>query len=527
MLQPQRKSGAGQKVQTKSNPAPIGGLNAHDSLAAMPPNDAITLDNFFPTPTTVDLRKGSSNWVTGIAASVESLMVYNSGTASKLIAAAGTAFYNVTSAGAVGAAVVSGQTNARWQHVNFGTTGGQYLMAVNGADSMQLYDGTTWQAVTTVSSPISITGVATTAIIAINIYKTRVFLIEKSSFNVWYLPVNSVGGAAAKLDLSPLFKRGGYLMAMMTWTIDNSSGINEYAVFISSEGEIVMYNGTDPSVSDNWALVGTFHVGRPIGRRCYVKVGADVIIISQDGFFPLSKALLTDRSQLQDAISNKIVNLVSADTSAYSANFGWESCMYATGDKLIINVPQKENSTQYQYVMNLISGAWCRFTNWNANCFAVMNDVLYYGGNLGATANSAAVLKADLGFSDNGAYIMGEAKTAFQYFGALGYDKQFKLVRPIIKTSGVMNITLSMDVDFADLYPTGQPTFSGTSGTAWNVGAWNTFPWGDISSIKKDWQTVYGVGNAGALHMRVVNNASALQWQSVDYAYEIAQQLQL
>lgn len=521
MLRAKQQGSRQQTALTQSTPAPIGGLNARDALAAMSPNDAIILDNMFPTPTSVDLRSGYTKFVTGIAAHVESLMVWNGSSASKLIAAAGTAFYDVTTTGAVGAAVVTGNTNARWQHINMGTTGGQYLICVNGADSMQLYDGTTWQAVTAVSAPIAITGVATNIIAHINMYKTRMFLIEEASFNVWYLPVNSIGGAATKLDMSPLFRLGGYMMAMATWSIDNAAGAQEYAVFISSEGEVVIYSGTDPSVAANWVIGPKFRMGRPIGRRCFENVGSDLYIVCADGLFPLSKALLTDRSQTQDALSDKISNLIDSDVVLYGANFGWECKLYTIGSKIIVNVPQTENAKQRQYVMNTISGAWCRFTNWNANCFAVMGDTLYFGSNLGATANSAFVAKADSGFSDAGAYISGEAKTAFQYFGALGREKHFTMVRPIITTAGNVQISLSMDVDFGNRRPTNTPTFSGNAGTLWNTALWNTFPWADVSEIKKNWQSVAGIGTVGALHMLVVNNKSAFSWQSVDYMYKV------
>lgn len=506
--------------QTTSMASPIGGLNARDALALMPPTDAVTLTNFFPTPTNVELRKGYTQWVTGLPADVESLMPYNSATANKLFAASGTAFYDVTSTGAVGAAVVTAQTNARWQHQNYGTTGGQYLYCVNGTDSPQLYNGAAWQAVTSVSAPIAITGVTTSKFIHVNEYRNRLFFVEKSSFNVWYLPVNSLGGAAAMLDLTPLFKLGGYLMAMATWTIDNASGVNEYAVFISSEGEVAMYLGTDPSVAGNFVIVGKFRMGRPIGRRCFVRVGSDIIIICGDGFFPLSKALLTDRTQSQDALSNKITNLVSSDLVAYNQNFGWEACLYPIGDKLIFNIPQQEGDTQYQYVMNCISGAWSKFTNWNANCFQTLQESLYFGGNLGATANSAYVAKADTGFSDNGGYIFGEVKTAFSYYGAPGRLKRFTMCRPIFQTSGDMHAALAMDIDFSDAIPKGTPSYSGTSGTPWNTALWNTFPWGSVTSIKKSWQGITGIGYCGAIHMKIVNNKTAVQWQSIDVVHE-------
>src|SRR5678810_830969 len=108
-----------QVARTKSVPAPVGGLNDRDPQASMPESDAIILTNFFPKPAKVILRKGSAAWVTGIGSQVETLMGYRPPSGiSALFGAAGAAIYNVTTSGAVGAAVVSGLANARWQHVN-------------------------------------------------------------------------------------------------------------------------------------------------------------------------------------------------------------------------------------------------------------------------------------------------------------------------------------------------------------------------------------------------------------------------
>lgn len=510
-------------ARTLTIPAPVGGLNARDALAAMPQSDAVILDNFFPGTTSVDLRNGYEAWSTGYPAAVESLMTYNGPTGSKLFAASGTAFYDATVQGAVGAAVVSGLSNARWQHTNMGTPGGQFLYCVNGADYAELYNGTAWAQVTDTST-ISITGVDTRNLIHVNQYANRLFFVEKNSCRAWYLPVNSVGGAAASLDFSPLFSLGGYLMAMATWTVDNAGGMEEYAVFVSSEGEIVVYTGTDPSTAANWVKAGRFRIGRPIGRRCYVRMGSDLLLITADGFVPLSRALLTERAQT-NAVSDKIVNLVTNDVSSYGDHFGWQASLYPIGNKLFVNVPQVEGKVQYQYVMNTITGAWCRFTGWNANAFGMMGDSLFFGSNLGAGANSAFVARCDTGYSDGGAYIFGEAKGAFQYFGALGYQKQVTMARPLLQTSGNMQIAFAMDMDFNDAFPTTMPTFTGTAGTKWNSAKWNTFPWGGNPGIKKDWQGVTGIGDAGAFHMRVVNNKSALKWQAVQYVYRLGRVL--
>ena len=162
-------------------------------------------------------------------------------------------------------------------------------------------------------------GVASADIIGINVFKNRVWLIEKH-IKAWYLPVSAIGGTANALDFLA-YLNGGYLMAMTNWTIDNAAGIDDYAAFISSEGEVAIYQGTDPSNASTWALKELFRIGRPIGRRCAIKAGADVLILTTDGAFPLSKALLTDRSQMQAAVTDKITNLITSDIAQYSSNF--------------------------------------------------------------------------------------------------------------------------------------------------------------------------------------------------------------
>ena len=64
------------RAVTASIPAPLGGWNARDSLAEMNPMDAVTLENWFPTPSDLTFRKGYTRHSTGISSQVDSLMNY-------------------------------------------------------------------------------------------------------------------------------------------------------------------------------------------------------------------------------------------------------------------------------------------------------------------------------------------------------------------------------------------------------------------------------------------------------------------
>jgi hypothetical protein len=66
------------KATTASLPAPVGGLNARDSLAEMEAKDAVILENWWPSTTDVAIRKGYANWSTGYGAAVETLFKYTS-----------------------------------------------------------------------------------------------------------------------------------------------------------------------------------------------------------------------------------------------------------------------------------------------------------------------------------------------------------------------------------------------------------------------------------------------------------------
>lgn len=498
--------------RTKSLPAPTGGLNARDGIANMPPTDAVVLDNWFPTPSTVNVRSGCTSFASGMSASVETLATYTSTTGAKLFAAAGTNIYDVSAGGVAGAAVVTGQTSARWQDLNFGSTAANksFLYLFNGADSPQLYDGATWLAVTAVSA-IAITGVDPKLLIQAVSFKQRIYMVEKNSFRCWYLPVNSLGGAAQSLEFGGMFKLGGYLMAVASWSVDNTAGLQEFFVAISSEGEVAVYQGYDPTSAANWSIASHFRIGRPVGRRCLSKMGSDVVVVTVDGAYPLSKALLTDRAQEAEALSQKIQNLINSDVQRYSANFGWQIILYPVGNKIIVNVPYLVGAASYQYVMNTITGAWCRFTGWNSLCWALFNDRIYFGSLAGA------VYQADVGSSDNGANIVADGMQAFTKFDT-DNQKQFTAMRPVLNASSGVAPACAINVDFETSSP------AGVASSAISISPWGS-PWGSPWSTRNGtirvWHGATGIGYAGAPHMVVALKNGICQWQSTDVLYEI------
>lgn len=478
----------------------------------MDKQDAVVMSNWWPYPNDVAIRKGYADWSTDYGDPVETLFRYTSEDgASELFAAAGDSFYDATAQGAVGAAVVTGLTNAQWQSTTITNTAGTHLYCFNGVDKPEYYDGTTWTAVDGVSTP-AITGVTTTDLVHACVFKRRLFMVEKDSQNVWYLAVDAIGGAATKFDLSAIFTMGGYLMAMATWTLDAGTGMDDHAVFITSEGEVAVYRGTDPTSSDTWALVGVFRLGRPIGRKCFAKFGGDLLVLCSDGLLPLSKGLLSSTINRASARTDKIQNALNEAITLYGSNYGWDVTVYPEANMILINVPVG-NGQNFQFAQNTITEAWTTFTGWVANCFTTVEDSLYYG-------DATGVRLAWSGNLDGTSVIVGDCLPAFNYFNQPARQKYFTLVRPMLLTDGNPSILYGLNVDFFAQDVSGVLTYTAPNQSmTWGSMVWGSMVWGGSLTNITAPRTVGAVGVSAALRIKAQNNGSNLRWAATDFVY--------
>lgn len=489
-----------------SLPAPIGGLNTRDALPAMPPTDAVVLTNFYPATTECQLRQGYTKFATGISGQVETLMNYAGALSDKLFCIAGGKVYDVTSGGAVGAASLSGLTNSRWQYCNISTAGGNFLSMANGVDAPRLYNGSAW------STP-AITGVTATKLNSPTLYMNRQFFIEEGTLKTWYLPVQSIAGAANAIDISSFAYKGGHIVAHATWTIDAGNGVNDHYAIVTSKGQVIVYQGTDPSSASTWSMVGVWDLGTPLGSRCLHKYAGDLLYISQDGLVPMSSALQSSRVNPKVALTDKIQFTISEDASLYGGNFGWQVMYVAPLNQLWLNVPYQVGQNQQQFAMNTISGAWANYQGWNANCFEMFLDSPYFGGN-------GYVAKAWNGFSDAGVNISGYAIQAFNPFADGGHLKRFTMARPMFRTNGSPAVYAGVAIDFDISDKTSLLNFAPSTSGIWDTAKWDLAVWGGDLSVYNYWQGANGVGYYGAPVVKVLASNIDVRWVSTSLVIE-------
>jgi hypothetical protein len=379
-----------------------------------------------------------------------------------------------------------------------------------------LYNGSTWTAIDGASTP-AITGVTTTTLSNITLFKNRLWFIQKDTLKAWYLPTLSVGGAAQELDLSAVAKMGGTLVALGTWTIDAGYGVDDNLVFVTDKGEIIVYRGTDPSSASTWALIGVWQVGSPISKRCMMKYGGDLLLLTLDGLFPLASALQSSRLDPNVALSDKIQGAFAAAAQNYKNNFGWGMIYNANNNALVVHVPVATGG-QEQFVMNNITKAWCKFTGWKAFHFGLLNDEPYFGA-AGYVAKAWTV--GSTGFTDDTSNIQGRALQAFNYFETRGVKKIFTRARPSIFSNGTPSVSVGVNVDFSIADNLAPLSFTPPVVGIWDVSLWDTGIWGSDLEIQNNWQGVTGVGFCAALQLQSTSSKLNIQWASTDVVFQL------
>ncbi len=506
--------------------SPLKGWNTRDPFEAMDPLDAIMLDNWYPTVNGLVVRNGFVRYATGADfvlvddsapanpltddsgvpfsgggfGPVETLAAFTSGTVNKFLAAASGAIYDITLGGVVGTALKEGFANNHWATAVF--NGHQFW--VNGADPMQIYDGSAL-------SNAGFTGVSLSSLFGVGVFNNRLYFWDGISPGFWYGGVNSIAGALTFFSFGMTTRTGGNLIQVEVFSYDGGLGIQDYTCFFLASGEVLMYQGTDPSNANNWALVGRYMLPPLVDREAICRYGGDIYCATQSDHQQVSKLLIA----LKLGESTPLTKISGAARNAFlggEGRLGWQAIYYPQGTRLIFNVPNADGSF-FQHVYNTSTQAWCRFTGMNAYCWEVFQGKLYFGGING-------VYQADWDSTDNGDPITAIAQQAWQLFDS-PLTKRVAAVRPIVQSGGLSNFNFGMAFDYdtpsVQVPASGTPT--GVGGLIWGLGRWGSSYWRGGGVVNSQWKVAGGQGSAVGLGL-AANTATGATWIRTDFMIE-------
>ncbi len=497
-------------------PAPTGGLNCRDAYNIMSPEDAVVMDNYLPLDNKIALRKGYVDYFKN-GQRFLTLAAYKKGNQQRLIGISSGKAYNLSSSSDVSVYDNIVFNNDRCQTLQYK----DYLYFMNGVDIPKVYHLNDNDEESFTDWGFSAEGLISSKIISGCVSKQFFWTVERGSLKAWYAAsAGNISGTLNCFDLNGIARFGGHLMAVCCWTVDGGKGIDDLTVFITSEGEVLIYSGNNPNSADDWSLKGSYKISPPLGYRCTLQYQGDIVIITEDGYLPLSKVLpLNEAGTSTYAFSDKIRGLILSRSATGKNKDGWQGIIYTLGGYALFNVPLSQGYEQH--VINLTTGAWCRFTDIKSHCWVIFDDKIYFGSDYG-------VCQFDKGYSDNGSNIKGEVRQAYNN---LGNDnlKKIQLLNPRTASSGKYSLIIYTDTDYQhnNQNAVADIGFSGTT-------KWNNAKWSQIAHQNQTlWQTSRGIirsnwiansatGYKISLVFKTDTRGNLIEWYDTGVRYELA-----
>jgi hypothetical protein len=354
----------------------------------------------------------------------------------------------------------SGFSTDNWTSCTFTDgSGAQHVFLANGVDTPQDY---------TTANGLSDTGFTVTGLTLDSplSFKNTLYFVG-GDFDIYYGGVQAISGSLTKFPVGSFFKKGGKILTIQNWTQDAGQGIDDIFVIISTEGEVMLYKGSNPTESD-WATLGVFNIPRPIGKNCCEMVGADIIILTEAGYLPLSR-VLSDLRANRTSISSVINPIV----QGRDFTDRWEIHFYSKKGWLIVNAPSLLSGYSHeQHVLNINTNAWCRFIGMDGQSWCVLLDKLYF-------CNSNGIFQADVGTTDNGDWITYQIQKAYNTFGNPN-KKQLMRIVPRFSSYAENTVYKRINVDFKEgqnRIIMNQDNFGYSS--YWDTAIWDVNFWSD------------------------------------------------
>lgn len=546
-------NGLAQTAQALALPAPTGGLNDFDPLSLMDPSFLIEGENFFPDTGKLSVREGFHNFgppftFGGIFSTpirtliptnlrdqvgldfLEKLWVFNDQGVFKRNT---TPPYDWNNFWTV--------TNGRMQYVRMTNTGTTYLIACNGVDPAILVNETTdvwanFTQVVTPTAPGEISGLNPNQICWVHTHNKRLWFVQKDSLNAYYLPVDGVGGAALPFPVAGQFGLGGKLMAIMTWSSDTGKGLDDRLIFLTDQGEIAVYTGSDPSDANNFQLDSMFRIAPPLGTRAVVQYGGDILVLTRRGVIPLS-SVLYGTAQEQSTIGvlsrrvNRVIQSLTYDWTTHPTPPELQVCP----DQLWVTlcIYDTANAGWVQLVMNLLTGAWGKWTMPVRSIVPAGRDVFMIGDNPTVAPSHASrwvwyitqgqhrdFVVTDTIYDSPGIPITAYAQGAFTYLDNPTQQKHAKLIRFVFESETNVSFRVRVVPDFRvnRFLGTPPPNYS-QEGGVWDDVLWDAATWPYPNTIRMQWAGANALGYSMAWQMRL-STSSPVAILGVEWVWE-------
>lgn len=345
------------------------------------------------------------------------------------------------------------------------------------------------------------------------VWKNRVWFIERGSGRAWYLPVQQFAGDATPFEFSTQFASGGFLKSLYNWTLDGGAGIDDYIVAISSSGDTLIYQGTDPDDANAFGLRGVWNIGRPPeGSRIGKEFGGELYLLSIRGIVKASHLLQGQIDRPEAYLSNKVSPLFRRAVADSFDSPGWHLHAHPATSRLYTNTPLLNSGNYWGFSYYFGTGSWSMVRglpkfyteNWQDRVYwvdAERNKIFYEGGNID-------FVYLDPEVDGDPALIESVGLTAFSTLQNPGVNKRLQFIRPVFLSDRPANyrVEARYNYDLGEILQT--PDVPSVVGPGiWNTGIWNANFWAsDPSSSQQTRGGGTGMGTTVAIGYKFLSS---------------------
>lgn len=410
--------------------------------------------------------------------------------------------------------------------IDNGTTGTLRIKGVSGTfqDNETITDSSTGSADadgTATAVTATITGVETDVLSFPWLFKSRLFFVEKDTMRAWYLGTDAIGGAASSISLAGVFQKGGSLLFGGKWSLDSGDGLDDKCIFVSTEGEVAIYEGTNPGSATTWALVGVYSITPPLGPNATMSAGGDFLIATKDGIVPLSEAVRKDVAALSLSAITRPIEPDWKVEALDRIGINWEILKWPSYNMMIVSQPVTDDSDSPQcLIANLETGAWTKYTGWDTRCLALFGDFGYFG------TNDGVIYKMEVGGSDDGTPYTATIVGQFDHFKSPGVTKSVPQARAIWRSSAEFAAKVSASVNYSISLPTPPNSIADYTVDEWDVGKWDEAEWdsasAELQTSPSYWESIGQTGFAIAPQVQVTSGVTPkprVEFVAMDMTY--------
>jgi len=484
----------------------------------MEPGDAIYSYNIDSSAYGMRVRPGYIDHATTISGDlVKTLIPYmgtlENGSKDKLFACTSAGIFDVTNPVVNPIAVHTwgvASSDAGWcSYVIFtNDAGARFLLVADLANGLVYYE----EATATWAVP-TVTPVAAASLVQVMLWKQRVWFVQKNTNSGWYTDAGSHSGTLTKFNFGNKFIAGGFLKGIYNWSLDSGDGPDDFLVAVSSSGDVLVYQGTDPDTYDTFGIIGTWFIGKvPNGRRIALSVGGDLYLLSSYGIIS-ARDLLEGKNPFtfEGSVSYKISPLLNNSIRQTINEMGWGLWVVPDLAKIIVTTPKIGNQPYFQFVYDVNTKAWSIWRDMPMVTVATFKNNVYVGADTSVhwvTGNLDNVTVVD----PNPQPIFWSLLTSYGDIGSPQMAKIVHFIRPRFVAEGAPSYKVHAFYDY-DLTELTQSSGFVNPLNVWDLSTWDNAIWGGGQGKFQVLNGGAGIGNTVAIAM---SGASTLKTTMVD-----------